>query len=62
LANAQLIIAKNNDPKLGTTNIEMPIVNWAENNTDLSGVMDANNYYYVKGGDLLILSQAKVLL
>ena len=51
LANAQLIIAKNNDPKLGTTNIEMPIVNWAENNTDLSGVMDANNYYYVKGGD-----------
>ena len=51
LANAQLIIAKNNDPKLGTTNIEMPIVNWAENNTDLSGVMDASGYYYVKGGD-----------
>ena len=51
LANAQLIIAKNNDPKLGTTNIESSIVNWAENNSDLSGVMDANNYYYVKGGD-----------
>ena len=51
LANAQLIIGKNNDPKLGTTNIEMPIVNWAENNTDLSGVMAANNYYFVKGGD-----------
>jgi len=51
LANAQLIIGKNNDPKLGTTNIEMPIVNWAENNTDLSGVMAANDYYFVKGGD-----------
>ena len=51
LANAQLIIAKNNDPKLGTTNIESSIVNWAENNSDLAGVMDANNYYYVKGGD-----------
>ena len=51
LANAQLIIAKNNDPKLGTTNIEMPIVNWSENNTDLLEVMDASGYYYVKGGD-----------
>jgi len=29
----------------------MPIVNWAENNTDLSGVMAANDYYFVKGGD-----------
>ncbi len=51
LANAQLIIAKNNDPKLGTTNIEMPIVNWAENNANLTEVMDENNYYFVKGGD-----------
>jgi hypothetical protein len=51
LANSQLIIAKNNDPKLGTTNIEMSIVNWAENNTDLSGVMAASDYYFVKGGD-----------
>jgi len=51
LANAQLIIAKNNDPKLGTTNIEMHIVNWAENNTDLSDVMAANDYYFVRGGD-----------
>jgi hypothetical protein len=29
----------------------MPIVNWAENNTNLTEVMDENNYYFVKGGD-----------
>ena len=45
LANAQLIIAKNNDPKLGTTNItESSIVDWGEeNNSDLSDVMEENN-------------------
>ena len=39
LANAQLIIAKNNDPKLGTTNITKEIVDWGEENTKLSDVM-----------------------
>ena len=29
----------------------MPIVNWAENNTNLTEVMDENSYYFVKGGD-----------
>ena len=51
LANAQLIIAKNNDPKLGTTNITKEIVDWAEENTKLSDVMEENNLYFVKGGD-----------
>ena len=51
LANAQMILAKYNDPKNGTTNIEMPMVNWAQNNTDISNVMVANDYYYVGGGD-----------
>ena len=51
LANAQLIIAKNNDPKLGTTNITKEIVDWGEENTKLSDVMEENNLYFVKGGD-----------
>ena len=51
LANAQLIIAKNNDPKLGTTNITKKIVDWGEENTKLSDVMEENNLYFVKGGD-----------
>ena len=51
LSDSQLIIAKYNDPKVGTTNIHTQIVEWAENNTNLSDVMTANNYYFVKGGD-----------
>lgn len=51
LSDSQLIIAKYNDPKVGTTNIHSQIVEWAENNTNLSDVMTANNYYFVKGGD-----------
>jgi hypothetical protein len=51
LSDSQLIIAKYNDPKIGTTNIHTQIVEWAENNTNLSDVMTANNYYFVKGGD-----------
>ena len=51
LSDAQLIIAKNNNPKIGTTNITQPIVNWSESNTDLSVVMHEESYYYVKGGD-----------
>ena len=50
LANAQLIIAKNNIPKIGTTNITSSIVSWSESGTDLSGVMNSESYY-VKGGD-----------
>ena len=51
LANAQLILAKYNDPPNGTTNIEMPIVEWAEKQTDINTVLTANDYYYVDGGD-----------
>ena len=51
LSDSQLIIAKHNNPKVGTTNIHTQIVEWAENNTNLSDVMTANNYYFVKGGD-----------
>jgi hypothetical protein len=54
LTNAQLIIAKNNNPKLGTTSITLPIVNWSEGlsgYTDISGVMQNEGYYYVRGGD-----------
>ena len=51
LANAQLIIAKNNTPKQGTTSITTEIVDWVETPSDLSGVMKDNNYYYVNGGD-----------
>ena len=46
-----MIIAKYNDPKVGTTNIKTPIVDWAEEGTNLSDVMSANSYYYVTAGD-----------
>ena len=51
LSNAQLVIAKYNEPKVGTTNIKTPIVEWAENGTNLNDVMTANDYYFVNGGD-----------
>ncbi len=51
LANAQLILAKYNDPANGTTNIDPAIVAWAENGTDITTVMSDNSLYYVSGGD-----------
>lgn len=51
LSDAQIILAKYNEPPNGTTNIEEPIVAWAENQTDLTNVMSKNGYYYVGGGD-----------
>lgn len=51
LANAQLILAKYNDPPNGTTNIEEPIVEWAEKQTDLTKVFEEQGYYYVDRGD-----------
>ena len=51
LANAQLILAKYNDPPNGTTNIEAPIVEWVEKQYDLTTVMADNGYYYVGAGD-----------
>ena len=51
LANAQIILAKHNDPKNGTTNIEAPIVNWVESDSLLTDTFNNNDYYYVGGGD-----------
>ena len=51
LANAQLILAKYNEPKNGTTNIEAPIVEWAEKNRDITNVFAGTGYYYVGAGD-----------
>ena len=51
LANAQIILAKHNDPQNGTTNIEMPIVNWAISGELLAETLTTNDYYYVGGGD-----------
>jgi len=51
LSNAQLILAKYNDPPNGTTNIEAPIVEWVEKQYDLTTVMADNGYYYVGAGD-----------
>ena len=51
LTNAQLILAKYNDPQNGTTNIEAPIIEWAENQTNLTSVLADNGYYYVDRGD-----------
>ena len=51
LANAQMILAKHNDPKNGTTNIEPPMVNWVETDGLLADTFANNDYYYVGGGD-----------
>ena len=51
LSNAQLIIAKNNVPKQGTTSITTETVNWVESQSNLDTVMTDNDYYYVNGGD-----------
>ena len=51
LANAQLIIAKNNAPKQGTTSITSEVVDWVETQSNLDTVMTDNDYYYVNGGD-----------
>jgi len=52
LSDAQLIIGKTNSSlHFGTTNITNDIVNWAENYTVLSSVMNIHGYYFVKGGD-----------
>ena len=51
LANAQLILAKYNDPANGTTNVDPAIVAWAEAGTNINAVMADNDLYYVSGGD-----------
>ena len=53
LSNAQMIIGKNNSPKIGTTNITAPTIAWGESDpaTDLHDVMDTESYYFVAGGD-----------
>ena len=55
LSDAQLIIGKseiaNSSLHFGTTNITNDIVDWAENYTVLSSVMNIHGYYFVKGGD-----------
>jgi len=54
LSDAQLIIGKylgNSSLHSGTTNITADIVDWAENHTVLSSVMNIHGYYFVKGGD-----------
>jgi len=55
LSDAQMIIGKseiaNSSLHFGTTNITNDIVDWAENYTVLSSVMNIHGYYFVKGGD-----------
>ena len=51
LSNAQLLIAKNNDPKQGTTSIANATIDWVEEQSNLDTVMSANGYYYVNGQD-----------
>jgi hypothetical protein len=51
LSNAQLILAKYNDPPNGTTNIEAPIVEWVEHRRNLTTIMAEHGYYYVGAGD-----------
>tara|TARA_R110002073_G_scaffold69408_3_gene172240 strand:- start:745 stop:2469 length:1725 start_codon:yes stop_codon:yes gene_type:complete len=51
LSDAQLIIAKYNYPKMGTTNITNQIVEWCEGDEDIVDVMKKHNYYNVTGGD-----------
>ena len=58
LANAQLILAKYNDPKLGTTNIPAYIVTWAEQNAvapirDGSITFSGVEHYLVPAGDAM---------
>lgn len=51
LADSEIFIAKYNNPKIGTTSIHQKIVEWVEQQTDLSGVMSANGFYFVDKGD-----------
>ncbi len=51
LSNAQLLIAKNNEPKKGTTSLAKDTVDWVEMQTNLDTVMSDNGYYYVNGQD-----------
>ena len=51
LADSEIFIAKYNNPKIGTTSIHQKIVEWVEQQTDLSGVMSTNGFYFVDKGD-----------
>ena len=51
LSNAQMLIAKYNTPKIGTTNISDEIVQFVESNYKFKQVMSKNNMYYINGGD-----------
>lgn len=51
LSNAQLIIAKYNTPKKGTTSITSETVQWAKDPSNLDIMMSSNYYSYVNGGD-----------
>ena len=50
LSDSQLLIAKYNNPKIGTTNIKDKIVSWSEDGTILDDILDTNDYF-VHGGD-----------
>jgi hypothetical protein len=47
LSDAHMLIAKYNNPKIGTTNISLEIVKWVENNTNINTVMSENDLYFV---------------
>jgi len=47
LSDAHMLIAKYNNPKIGTTNISLEIVKWVENNTKLKTVMSKNDLHFV---------------
>ena len=51
LADAQILIAKYNNPKIGTTSIHQKIVDWVETSSNLSVVMSDNGFYFVDGAD-----------
>jgi len=42
-----MLIAKYNNPKIGTTNISLEIVKWVDNNTNINTVMSENDLYFV---------------